>query len=111
MELATTTSDRFLRHALERMLSVAWRVPDPLLNERPAGDDTNSVAALVVHCCGVVEYWLGHVAFGEPTTRDRDGEFTATATIEELTALVTSTLERAGYLLQRLDEPRAHDSA
>jgi hypothetical protein len=32
------------------------------VNVQPHGDRTNSVAALVVHSCGVTEFWLGHVA-------------------------------------------------
>jgi hypothetical protein len=108
MELTSRTAERFIEHALQRMLEVADRLPVPAVNARPHREATNSIASLVVHCCGVVEYWLGHVALGEPTTRDRDAEFDATATPAELHELVTSTLERTQYLLRRLDAGRAH---
>jgi uncharacterized damage-inducible protein DinB len=111
MELTPRTAERFLTHAFDRLLAVAGGVPEPLLNTRPHGEATNSIASLVVHCCGVVEYWLGHVALGEPTTRDRDGEFSATATLADLRELVASTTARAACLLDRLDTDSATDIA
>lgn len=103
MELTSTTSHRFLGHAFDRLLSVADRMPESLLNTRPFGRSTNSVASLLVHCCGVVEYWLGHIALDEPTSRDREREFEATATNAELHGIVAATLDRARRLLDRLD--------
>jgi hypothetical protein len=72
MELAPRTAERFLAHAFDQLLAIVGRVPESLLNTRPHGKETNSIASLVVHCCGVTEYWLGHVALGEPTTRYRE---------------------------------------
>ena len=103
MELTPATAERFVEHALQELLAVAERVPASAVNARPHGDATNSIASLVVHCCGVVEHWLGHVALGEPTTRDRDGEFRATATLAELQGTVAAALERARTFLGRLD--------
>ena len=37
------------------------------VNQRPHGPDTNSVAALVVHCCELTPFWLDHVGMGNPT--------------------------------------------
>ena len=95
MELSPTTVEAYLRLAFGRMLDVADRLGEPLVNRRPLSDGTNSVAALIVHCCGLTEYWLGHVALGEPSDRDRDSEFTATASLAELHALVDATIERS----------------
>ena len=50
------------------------------------------MASLVVHCCGVAEFWLGHVGVGRPSDRDRDAEFTATASVAELHDLVAACL-------------------
>jgi uncharacterized damage-inducible protein DinB len=111
MELAPRTTERFLAHAFDQMLAVAGRVPEPLLNTRPHGEGTNSIASLVVHCCGVVEYWLGHVALGEPSTRDREGEFSATATLAELRELVAATTAGAARFLDRLDTGSVTDVA
>ena len=90
-EVATT----YVRHAFAQMLAVAARVGDPLVNEKPVGAATNSIAALVVHCCGVTERWLGHVALGRASTRDRDAEFRAVATVAELRELVARTTAQA----------------
>jgi hypothetical protein len=103
MELAPRAVLVFLTHALERLLATARRVPEPLIDVRPFGDETNSIGSLVIHSCGVVDHWLGHVALGEPSTRDRDAEFSATATITEIEQLVATTLERAVARLERLD--------
>lgn len=92
MELDEATTARYLRHAFAQMLAVADRLGDERVNLRPHGSTTNSVAALVVHCCGMAEFWLGHVALGRPSSRDRAAEFTTTATVAELHALVGSSL-------------------
>ena len=81
-----------MRHAFGQMLDVADRLGDDRVNDRPLGADTNAVAALVIHCCAVTEFWIGHVALGRPTTRDRESEFSSTATVAELHSLVASTL-------------------
>ena len=36
---------------------------------------TNSISVLVVHLTGAERYWIGDVAAGEPSGRDRDAEF------------------------------------
>jgi hypothetical protein len=49
------------------------------LNWRPAGDDTNPIAVLVVHAMGSTRSWLA-VAFGAPLPdRDRPAEFRTVA--------------------------------
>lgn len=58
------------------------------LNRRPAGDDTNSVAVLVVHAVSSTRWWLS-VALGGPVPeRDRPSEFlTTVAGSDELLAI------------------------
>jgi hypothetical protein len=104
MELERGTAELYMRHAYEQMLSVADRLGDDGVNDRPFGPDTNPVAALVVHCCAVTEFWIGHVALGRPTSRDRETEFSTTATVAELHAMVDATLVRAGADLAAIDE-------
>lgn len=86
------------------MLDVADRVGDGRINERPHGPQTNSIAALIVHCCGVSEFWLGHVALGRADHRQREAEFSATATLSELRDLVEGALGQAITDCQSLDE-------
>ncbi len=88
MELETRTAETYLGLAVSQMHAVADRLGDDGVNRAPFGPGTNSVAALVTHCCGLSEFWLGHVGLGRPTTRIRDDEFTATATVPELHAML-----------------------
>lgn len=83
----------YVEDAFARMLQVAERV-GPRLGDRPAGASTNAVGALVVHCTEVCEFWFGHVVLGRPSDRDRDAEFVATPTLEELRARVAATTAR-----------------
>jgi hypothetical protein len=116
MHLDADTARAYVAHALRQMLAVADRLGDDLVNRRPLGPHTNAVAPLVVHCCGVAEFWLGHVALGRPTHRDRDAEFTATATVAELHGLVAATQARIDADVAALDagpgtvdHPETHD--
>lgn len=109
MELAPDTAERYLRHAFAQMLEVADRLGDDLIAERPHGDTTNSVGALIVHCCALTPWWLGHVALGDPTDRQRDAEFHASAELADLHALVAETLEVVPGLLARLDAGEGTD--
>ena len=94
MELTPATASGYVGLAFDQMLAVADRLGDDRANARPLGSQTNSVAALVAHCCGVCEFWLGHVGLGRESTRDRDAEFSHTATVQELHAMVAETRQR-----------------
>lgn len=109
MDVQAATVGASIGHALTQLLGVADRLGEPSINVRPLGPGTNSVAALVVHCCGVADFWLGHVALGEPTTRDRESEFSKTASLTELHQVVDSTLERVADHLARLDAGEGTD--
>lgn len=85
----------YVEHALEQLLGVAVRV-GPRLHDRPAGPGTNSVGALVLHCTEVCEFWLGHLALGRPSHRDRDAEFVATPSLQELRDRVARTTAQVG---------------
>ena len=94
MELPTATASRYARHAFHQLLAVADRLGEIKANERPVGTATNSVAGLIVHCCGVAEFWLGHVGLGRPSQRNRDDEFATTATLEELHLIVGKAIRQ-----------------
>ena len=110
MELERATAERYLRHAFTQMLDVAERLGDDKVNERPLGPQTNAVGALIIHCCGVTEFWLGHVGLGRPEERVRESEFSATATVVELHALVDATLAQLGEDLDRIMNGTAPDT-
>lgn len=116
MEFAKTTTACYVQHAFQQMLVIAERLGDEKVGLRPLGPRTNAVAALIVHCCGMAEFWLGHVARGRHSSRNRDAEFTATATVAELHVLVEHSLETVLSDLSRIEageavpghEARAH---
>ena len=109
MDVRTAIIGASIGTALTQLLGVAERLGEPSINVRPLGPDTNSVAALVVHSCGVTDFWLGHVALGEPTTRDRESEFSRTASLADLHHVVDATLERSTRYLARLDAGEGTD--
>jgi uncharacterized damage-inducible protein DinB len=106
MELEPGTAELYLRHAFGQMLGLADRLGDGRVNDRPLGAETNAVAALIVHCCAVTEFWIGHVALGRPTSRNREAEFSTTATVSELHAMVDATVAQAAEDLAAVDEGR-----
>jgi hypothetical protein len=103
VELERGTAELYMRHAYAQMLGVADRLGDQRVNDRPIGTGDNAVGALIVHCCGVTEFWIGHVALGRPSHRDRDSEFTTTATVAELHATVDETLAQVSQDLAAID--------
>jgi uncharacterized protein (DUF952 family) len=95
----------YVENALEHLLRVAERV-GPRLHDRPVGERTNSVGALVLHCTEVCEFWLGHLALGRPSTRDRDAEFVATPSLVELRERVARAIEQAARDLADIEAGR-----
>jgi len=77
----------FISLAFDRMLAKAVLLGSRV-SDRPKFDGANSVFALVVHCVGVTEWWLGHVVAGQPSHRDRSAEFTSSGTVADLQAVV-----------------------
>ncbi len=103
VELSPSTASGYVHLAFDKMLAVADRLGDVSVNERPIGPDTNAVGGIIVHCCGVSEFWLGHVGVGRESHRDRAAEFTTTATVAELHDLVAATLRQVDADLAAID--------
>ena len=103
MELTTKTACLYLEQAIDGMLRVLDRMDDRSVNERPHGPSTNSVAALVSHCCGLTPFWLEHVGTDRPSSRDRDAEFAAEATVDELRAQLAALRARCPEMVGCLD--------
>jgi len=83
----------FCRRSLAGVLGVVDRLGDELVNARPEQTGGSSPYALVTHIVGACEWWVGHMVVGDPSTRVRDDEFTATGTVAELHVLVDDWLE------------------
>ena len=74
----------FIDEALDGMVGIAEVLGDERVNLRPDLPDTNSPFAILTHCVGMTEYWLGSVLCGRTSTRDRDSEFRAQGTVAEI---------------------------
>ena len=92
----------YLQLGFERLTTATRRVTDEEVIVAPFGAGTTSIAGLVTHCAGVSEFWLGHVGLGRPSERDRDGEFTATGTVDELIALAEAAAAQAAADIEAL---------
>ncbi len=101
IELAPSDARAFIELALDRMMSRAAAL-GAHVDEPPDLPGSNSVYALVVHCVGVGEWWLDHVVLGRPSTRDRDAEFAASGTLEDLESLVAAFRSRLPVLLDQV---------
>lgn len=109
MELGAATAETYVRLAARQMIEVANGLGDERVNQRPPGPNPNSVAALVTHCAGVTEFWFGCVGLGRSSTRDRDSEFVAVATVAELHAAIDAMVNQVAADLRSLDAGEASD--
>lgn len=66
---------RLLEPAVAEISTVLDYLGDPLVNARPTFSEANTPAGIAAHCCGVTEYWGGHVIAGRPVHRERVREF------------------------------------
>ena len=102
------------RH-LGPMLDVVAGLGDELANTAPDLPGANTPYQLVFHCCGMLEWWTHEVALGLPVARDRDGEFGAKGTVEQLRERVEHVTRRFRLDLPAVDldasplgQPAAH---
>ncbi|GAA2228636.1 DinB family protein [Herbiconiux moechotypicola] len=96
----------FTDRALRGLTDIVRELGDDLANRRPPLPGANSPYALLTHCLGVVDAWVGGFVAGRPIDRDRDAEFVAEGSV---TALLTRAEETRGRFL--LDLRAADPSA
>lgn len=92
-----------LRGQIKNLIS---QVPPEQLDWRPiesGGEQTNSAAVLVAHCCGAERFWIGEVIGGKAPVRDRQAEFaTRTTSHAELFHLLQQTSDETREILKVL---------
>jgi uncharacterized damage-inducible protein DinB len=93
----------FVDRAIDGMLKIIEELGDDLANEKPDLPNANSPYAILNHCVGVVNHWVGNAIADRGIPRDRDSEFTATGTYEELKAEAKACRDRLAADLQLLD--------
>ncbi len=76
------------------MAAILTELGDELANVRPDLPGANSPYAIVNHCLGVVDYWVGHLVAGRPRERDRPAEFTASGPVEDMFERVAAAKEQ-----------------
>ena len=74
----------FVDEALEGMIAIVEDLGDDRANLRPDIEGANTPYVILTHCLGVMEYWAGHAGAGRSIDRDRDAEFRASGSVDDL---------------------------
>jgi hypothetical protein len=74
----------FIDRALDGMVRIVEELGDERVNRHPDLPGANSPFAILTHCVGLTNYWLGAVLAGRQVQRDRDAEFRARGTVAEI---------------------------
>lgn len=82
----------FVERAVRGMAAIVAELGDDLACRRPDLPGANTPYGLLTHCLGVIEYWAGELVAGRSVERDRDAEFAATGTVEQLLGRVDRVL-------------------
>jgi hypothetical protein len=86
----------FIDRALDGMLRIVEELGDERANMHPHLPGANSPYAILTHCVGVTNYWIGVLLAHRHIPRDRDAEFRAQGTVD--------TIRRVVHTLQQLRE-------
>ena len=74
----------FIDRALDGMMRIVEELGEERANMRPDLPGANSPYAILTHCVGVCNYWIGTLLARREIFRDRNAEFRASGTIDEL---------------------------
>jgi len=99
VDLSAEAIQLYIQHAFAGMERVLDRLDDDLVNRKPPGWGTNSVAGLVVHCCELAPSWFAMPGLGRDSVRDREAEFAAQATVAELREQIDAASKRTVALV------------
>jgi hypothetical protein len=91
----------FIDRALDGMLRIVEELGDERANRCPALPGANSPYAILTHCVGVTNYWIGVLLAQRYLPRDRDAEFRAQGTVDAIRRVVHT-------LQQQLREDISH---
>ena len=95
----------FVGHSLDAMRRAIVGSSPELLNWRPAGDETNSIAILAVHAVTSTRWWLSVAITGNAPERNRAAEFrTNISSAAQLLSIVDALSADCRELLKS-DEP------
>ena len=74
----------FINIALDGMVRIVEELGDERVNLRPDFPGANSPYAILYHCVGCTNFWIGGLIAGRQVTRDRDAEFQAQGTVADI---------------------------
>ena len=95
MEISQKDFLTFINLALDGMLRIVEELGEERANLLPDLPGANSPYAILTHCIGVCDYWIGTLLGKREVARDRDAEFRASGAVVELR-------QRGGQLKARL---------
>ena len=84
MEISNEDFLMFIERALDGMLRIVEELGDERANLRPDLPGANRPYAILTHCIGVCDYWIGTLLGKREFFRNRDAEFRANGTVVEL---------------------------
>ncbi len=94
MEISHEDFLMFIDRALDGMLRIVEELGEERANMRPDLPGANSPYAILTHCIGVCDYWIGTLLGKREFFRDRDAEFRASGTAVELRERVRELKEK-----------------
>ncbi len=97
----------FIDRALDRMLRIIEELGDDLANQTPDLSEANSPYAILTHCIGVADYWIGNLIGNRGILRDRPAEFTAAGSATEIRVRVEAVKHRLHEDILKVDGPAA----
>jgi hypothetical protein len=97
----------FVDESLDAMTTIVVELGDDLATRRPAIDGLNAPYVTLTHCVGVMEQWGGHVIAGRLVERDRDSEFRASGSVDELVERVRAARRQLALDLARFQPDAA----
>lgn len=113
MQIAPDDLLYFINRALDGMVRIVEELSDERVNLRPDLRGANSPYAILYHCVGCTNYWLGALLAGRQVTRDRDAEFQAQGTVDELRQAVRALQMQVREDIKHVvgDQPLAYPDA
>ncbi len=88
MQISNDDFLMFIDRALDGMLRIVEELGNERANMRPDLPGANSPYAILTHCVGVANYWIGALLAHRHFTRDRDAEFRVQGTVDEIRRVV-----------------------
>ncbi len=79
-----------MEFALDGMLRCAEQLGDDRVNVAPDLEGANSPYVILYHCVQLTHWWVGTMCADRNMIRDRDSEFVATGTVDDLRRAVAA---------------------